>query len=227
MTEDAQDGKGPVLDRRAAMLWTGALASALGATHYYGLGFTAADGPVAPGYGRDPDMLNPVVPWPRQMTESQLAATRAIVDFILPREGKAPSASEVGVHELIDEWISAPYPDQTADRTLILDGLTRLDLLVRRSGTARDFSVASTARKTAVLREVADPASQLPTVDFWRRIRRLVIGAYYTTEAGFADIGYVGNVALKSYPAPTAEMQAAMERVFRDLGLVDRIVANR
>lgn len=213
---------GPMLDRRAALVWAGALAAALGTTHYYGIGFGAADGPIAPGYGRDPDMLNPVVPWPRLMSETQLAATLTIVDFILPREGEAPSAIAVGVHELIDEWISAPYPEQSTDRALIFDGLTRLDLMARRSGKAKDFAGASKAVQADVLRTVADPASKLATATFWKRLRRLVIGGYYTTEAGFADIGYIGNVALKEYPAPTPEMRAAMERVFQQLGLVDR-----
>ncbi|WP_447764163.1 gluconate 2-dehydrogenase subunit 3 family protein [Sphingopyxis panaciterrae] len=222
MTDAVIDPNGPKLDRRAAMAWAGALAAALGATHYYGIGFGAADGPVTPGYGRDPDMLNPHAPWPRLMTERQLASVRRIVDFILPHEGEAPSASDVGVHELIDEWVSAPYPEHSRDRALIFDGLTRLDLMARRDGTAKDFAGAGKAAQAALLALVADPASKLATAAFWKRLRRLVIGGYYTTEAGFADIGYIGNQPLPSYPAPTAEMRSAMERVFAQLGLVDR-----
>jgi len=222
MTDAANDQTGPGLDRRAAMVWAGALAAALGAAHYYGVGFGATDGPAPPGYGRDPDMLSPDVPWPRLMTERQLASVRHIVDFVLPREGAAPSASELGVHELIDEWISAPYPEQSRDRALIFDGLARLDLMARRSGTAKDFAGAGKAAQAAMLALVADPASKLATAAFWKRLRRLVIGGYYTTEAGFADIGYIGNQPLPSYPAPTAEMRSAMERVFVQLGLVDR-----
>lgn len=222
MTGGVVDPKGPMLDRRAAVVWAGALAAALGTAHYYGIGFGATEGPVAPGYGRDPDMLNPSVPWPRLMSERQLASARAIADFILPREGIAPSASEIGVHELIDEWVSAPYPEQAGDRKLIFDGLTRLDLMARRHGTAKDFAGAGKAAQAAVLALVADPASKLATAAFWKRLRRLIIGGYYTTEAGFADIGYIGNTPLKDYPAPTAEMRTAMERIFQQLGLVDR-----
>ena len=212
----------PKLDRRAAMVWAGALAAALGTSRYYGIHFSAADRPVVPGYGRDPDMLDPTVPWPRLMSDRQLAAMRSIVDFLLPAEGDVPSASAIGVHELIDEWVSAPYPEQSTDRALIFDGLIRLDLMARRTGDTKDFAGASAAQRSQYLRTVADPTSTLATATFWKRLRRLVIGAYYTTEAGFADIGYIGNVPLKTYPAPTAEMQAAMQRVFQTLGLVDR-----
>jgi hypothetical protein len=213
----------PGLDRRTALVWAGALAAALGTGHYFGLSLTAADGPIAPGYGRDPNMLQPGVPWPRTLSASQLAAVKHIVDFILPREGDAPAASEVGIHELIDEWVSAPYPEQSADRKLILDGLARLDFMARRGGDAKDFAGVDARRRTQLLAALGEPASKLATAPFYKRLRRLVIGAYYTTEAGFADIGYIGNQPLKDYPAPTAEMTAAMDRVFQQLGLVDRI----
>lgn len=51
------------------------------------------------------------------------------------------------------------------------------------------------------------------------RIRRLTIGAYYTTEAGFRDIGYIGNVAMESYPGPSSEVLAALDRAYMKLGL--------
>ena len=36
--------------------------------------------------------------------------------------GSAPSASSLGVPDFVDEWVSAPYPDQVKDRPIILDG---------------------------------------------------------------------------------------------------------
>ena len=54
---------------------------------------------------------------------------------------------------------------------------------------------------------------------FLRRIRYLTIGAYYTTPAGFKDIGYVGNVALTSYAGPTPEVRAILDARLAKLGL--------
>lgn len=220
MSDDVKHG----LDRRAALVWAGALAAALGGAHHFGLDLSGSGKAIVPGYGTDPDLLNPVVPWPRTLSEAQLAAVRTFVDFVLPREGDAPSASEVGVHELIDEWISAPYPDQAKDNALVLDGLAHMDFQARRRSGAKAFSAAPKDVQTEILADFADPAKATVPKGFYKRLRSLVVGAYYTTEAGFADIGYVGNVAIKTFPEPTPEVLAAIERACQQLGLVDAVV---
>ena len=220
MSEDLKDG----IDRRAALVWAGALAAAIGSAHHFGFSLSSPVKKIVPGYGTDPDMLNPVVPWERTLSEAQLAAVKTFVDFILPREGDVPSASDVGVHELIDEWISAPYPDQAKDNALVLEGLARMDLQARRRSGAKVFSGAPKDVQMAILEDIADHAKMPATKDFYARVLSLVGGADYTTEAGFADIGYVGNVALKAFPEPSPEVLAAIERASQQLGLVDAIV---
>jgi hypothetical protein len=54
---------------------------------------------------------------------------------------------------------------------------------------------------------------------FFRRFRALTIGAYYTTEAGFKDIGYIGNVSRASDPGPSDAVKAALEIRLQKLGL--------
>src|SRR5690606_12972577 len=51
----------------------------------------------APGIGKDPNLLEPVVPWPLTMTRAELLAAAALSDLILPAEGEAPAPSAVGV----------------------------------------------------------------------------------------------------------------------------------
>ena len=64
------------------------------------------------------------------------------------------------------------------------------------------------------------PASTDPTtMAFWKKFRSLTIGAYYTTEAGFKDIGYIGNVARTVDPGPSAEVKAVLEAQLKKLGL--------
>jgi hypothetical protein len=63
-----------------------------------------------------------------------------------------------------------------------------------------------------------DPAFAAQRTVF-RRIRFLVVGAYYTTLEGFKDIGYLGNVPLASYPPVTAEEQVILEQEWRRLGI--------
>ena len=143
------------------------------------------------------------------MIPAQLQTAAILADFILPASGTAPSASSLGVPDFIDEWVSAPYPDQLKDRPVIMNGLNALGAKVLKSGAA------DRASALAALPTSTDPDTQ----KFWKRFRGLTIGAYYTTEAGFKDIGYIGNVARTSDPGPSDEVKAVLEREFKRLGI--------
>jgi hypothetical protein len=95
----------------------------------------------------------------------------------------------------------------------VLDGLKWLE---------QEAKLRSTAERTVLFQTMAskssDPALTVPQT-FFRRFRALTIGAYYTTEAGFADIGYIGNVAMASYPGPSDAVKAVLDRELRKLGL--------
>ena len=174
-------------------------------------------------YGTDPDLVNPTVPWPRTMTEAQLQASAALSDMILPEDDHSPAASAVGVPDFIDEWISAPYEQQQRDRDLILAGLEWLEQQSReRFGTG--FATADDERKSELLDALAspDPATAVPEepVRFFERFRYLAVGAFYTTEPGMADAGYIGNVAINGdYPGPSKEAMAHLAGVLEQLGL--------
>lgn len=211
----------PAMDRRAVLAWAGGLAAAMGGTYYAGLNFA---GPKAPpqGYGRDPDMLHPMVPWPRTLTERQRSAVTRLVDFILPREGSAPSASEVGVHELIDEWVSAPYPDQQRDRWLILSGLAWLDA----ESNARfhhAWAEASDSERRAIFDDIAFKGRIKLGLGrpafFFQRLRGLMLGGFYSRPEGMKDIGYMGNTPMESYPGPTDEALTHLNTALAGLGI--------
>lgn len=178
--------------------------------------------PGTAGYGTDPDLVNPVVPWPRTMTEAQLRTTAALSDLILPEDERSPSASAVGVPDFIDEWVSAPYPQQRDDRERILAGLEWLEQQSRdRFGTA--FANAGEDQQSAVVDAIAypDAAANLDEqAEFFRRFRYLAVGAFYTTEAGIEDVGYIGNVPIAGpYPGPGDEAMVHLAGVLKQLGL--------
>jgi hypothetical protein len=202
------------------LIWVGAVAAAIGGAEYLQLG-SGRDPITGPGYGRDPNLTDPTQYWPRTLTAGQLATIGALCDFILPAEGSTPSATGLAVHEFIDEWVSAPYPDQAADRLLVLDGLDWLDGDAKRRANAASFAATTPKVRQAILTDLADGTSsgKMAPKGFYARIRRLTIGAYYTTEAGFKDIGYIGNVAMESYPGPSAEVLAALDAAYIKLGL--------
>jgi hypothetical protein len=206
------------IDRRTTLIWLGAAAAAFSMA---GPNQGLAETPAAKGYGTNPNLLNPTVPWPRILTHVQLQSAALLCDFILPASEDAPSASAVGVPDFIDEWVSAPYPAQTADRPVILDGLKWLeDEASHRYGAA--LSHIAPADRTALLQALTvkpSGAAMAGPHAFFSRFRVLTIGAYYTTEAGFNDIGYIGNVAMASYPGPSDEVKAVLDRELKKLGL--------
>ena len=48
-------------------------------------------------------------------------------DIICPADERGPAATDVGVPDVIDEWVSAPYSSQQRDRVEIINGLQWLD----------------------------------------------------------------------------------------------------
>ena len=217
------------IDRRTTLAWFGAVGFAVPAASRA----QAPDGrpevrPVAApaalgkGYGTDPALLTPKpAPWPRLMTSTQLQTTALLCDFILPASGDAPSANALHVPDFIDEWISAPYPQQAADRPIVLDGLVWVEVEAKRRFGKGLFDAAPADRAaflTTLTVRPADPAAQTPHT-FFRKLRSLVIGAYYTTQPGFKDIGYIGNVVRSEDLGPSPQAKAAIDAALKQLRL--------
>jgi hypothetical protein len=123
------------VDRRTALKWMATAAAAAAVQPH--LGRAQAALPAAKGYGLDPQLNKSYASgdlWPLTFTKEQRRAAMALCAIIIPREGSVPSAAELGVHDFIDEWVSAPYPDQQRDRQPILDGLAWIDA---EAGTSR------------------------------------------------------------------------------------------
>ena len=194
------------IDRRTALTWIGVVGAATAAVGAGVVlhGSRTGGVPQSKGYGTDPKLNPPAkAAWPRILSPDQLQAAAILADFILPATPTAPSASSLGVPDFIDEWASAPYPDQLKDRPILIDGLTALAAKVLKTDAAT---------RTAAL-------ATLPGSAFFKRFRALTVGAYYTTEAGFKDIGYIGNVARAADPGPSAQVKAVIERELKTLGL--------
>ena len=217
MTDDAEEYVSKI-DRRTALAWVGVVGVALGGGAGVVVYGARTGGPqAAKGYGTDPKLAKPEpAPWPRIMTPVQLQVAAVLGDFVLPASGAAPAASALGVPDFLNEWVSAPYPDQIKDRAIILDGLEALRLRARNEQGA-DFPALSAGHRLALMQRLT--AAKGDERAFFRRFRSLVVGAYYTTEVGFKDIGYIGNVARAKDPGPSDEVKVHLERELAKLGL--------
>ena len=176
----------------------------------------------APGYGRDPKLMEPSVPWPLTLDRAQRATLDLLGDLILPPEGDAPGAGKLGVAAFVDEWVSAPYPVQRADRERILPGLAWLDAQSRALG-GRSFVALAPAQRTTLMDAlmVATPAPRMVApVAFMDKLRYLFVTGYYSLPEGKADMGYIGDQPTEGpYPGPTPEALAHLDRVLGELKL--------
>ncbi len=176
------------------------------------------------GYGTDPNMISPTAPWPRTLSPAQLDQVAVLSDIICPQDERGPSATAVGMPDVIDEWVSAPYAAQHRDRVQILNGLQWLDEEADRRFSS-SFVAASAAQQIEIIEDIAyRDGLAVPefehAVQFFARLRRLVLGSYFTSPEGVADIGYIGNVPIAGdYPGPTDEAMEHLNRVIADLDL--------
>ena len=163
-------------------------------------------------YGTDPALQRVYHPgelWPLTLSAVQRQQATLLCDTIMPADSTSPSASSVGVVDFIDEWISAPYPNQRKDRDLVLQGLAWLD-----AESGRRFSRPLLQIETQQLRALCDdicwiPKTKpelLPGARFFARYRDLTTGGFYTTPQGRADLRYVGNTPLPRFDGPPLEV---------------------
>jgi len=158
----------------------------------------------------DPNWNHPVIPWEKPLVAAELATLGVLVDLILPADDQSPAASAIGVHDFLNEWVSAPYPDNRADYETLRGGLGWLQTHSwQLHGKA--FKDLSTDQQTAILDSICDPAKAAPELAygarFFKKLRMLTLGGYYTHPSTWKQLGYVGNVPIAGpYPGVPDEI---------------------
>jgi hypothetical protein len=177
----------------------------------------------SPGYGQDPNLVEPVTPWPLTLDKSQRETLRIAGDLMLPADDHSPSAATLNIDAFIDEWVSAPYPVMQADRELLISGLAWLDAESEHLSN-KTFAQASDAERRKVFDLVAWKNKVQPDyarpAEFFARLRTLMIGGFYSLPEGMKDIGYMGNApSAGEYPGPTPEALAHLSAALTKLNL--------
>lgn len=168
------------------------------------------------GYGSDPNLINSKVTWDLIMTKEQLSIAHALCELIIPADEFSPSASDVGVPDFINEWVSAPYPQQQGHKNQILPFLDWLNE-TSKAAHGKVFYQCDQPQKIALCDQLAFPHKAKPE---WRGqanqfglFRQLTGGAFYTTPEGMKDLKYMGNVPQATFKGPPPE-------VLKHLGLI-------
>lgn len=203
------------MDRRTTIKWMLAASASMPLLEDVEV-YAAPSGKAAPAvakpYGTDPNLTRVYQPgdlWPLTFTSEQRATATALCDLIIPADATSPSAASVGVVDFIDEWVSAPYEAQRADRTVVLEGLQWLDQEATRR-FSKSFRKLDVSQQRQLCDDIcflpkAKPQFKQPSV-FFARYRDLTAGGFYTTPQGRDDLQYVGNVPLASFNGPPAEV---------------------
>lgn len=196
------------VDRRTALKWVLAASAAL---QLPTVSFAQATAKSVAGYGKDPNLLKIHQIgelWPLTLNEHQRATASVLSDLIIPADDESPAASKVGVVDFIDEWISAPYPNNQNDKPVIVQGLAWLDQESQRR-FKNNFASLMEQERVAICDDLSasKPATQFEQgAKFFARYRALTAGGYYTTPVGMKDLRYVGNVALTTFEGPPPEL---------------------
>ena len=171
---------------------------------------------LAAGTPTDPDLLNPVVAWDGVLTQDELETLAALCDVILPADDRSPSASQLGTHEFIDEWVSAPYEATRNDLVVVRGGLVWLDAESQRRW-GRGFADLTLDEQHQICDDICHRPDAAPeftsAARFFDKVRDLTSTAFWTTEEGMADLGYIGNVPLPSWDGPPREVLERLDLI--------------
>jgi hypothetical protein len=194
------------MDRRETLQWMLAASAALGAEASAGATPARHSGK---GYGTDPKLNKSWRSdelWPLTFTAAQARTARALCGLIIPADEHSPSAAQLKVDLFIDEWISAPYPDQARDKDLIVAGLAWLEAESARRFAGRRFDQLDDAQQSQIADDICLVAKARPehaaAARFFKRFRDLTAGGFYTTPEGSKDLGFVGNVPSVTFDGP-------------------------
>jgi gluconate 2-dehydrogenase gamma chain len=133
---------------------------------------------------------------PSFFTAPEWETVRKLADYIIPRDSRSGSATDARVPEYID-WLMADKEASEATRVAMRGGLGWLDLeCSERFG--KTFVTASDAQRREVLDDIAWPKKARPEmrhgVAFFNRFRDLTAAGFFSSEMGYKDVRFVGNV---------------------------------
>ncbi|MGH8318180.1 MAG: gluconate 2-dehydrogenase subunit 3 family protein [Steroidobacteraceae bacterium] len=168
--------------------------------------------PFMDGYGPDPNLIKAYERgefWPLTLNPEQRQLAAALSDLIVPADARSPAASAVGVVDFIDEWISAPYPQQRTDRAAVLNGFTWMDGEARRR-YERPFAGLHEAEQRVICDSICNVSRAAADLQrparFFALYRNLTAAGFYTTRAGRKDLRYIGNTPLTHFDGPPLEL---------------------
>ena len=144
---------------------------------------------------------------PQFFTGEEYETVRILADMIIPADDRSGSATDVGVPEFMDFIVT----DMPGMQDPMRQGLAWLDAWSRERFGA-PFAACSDAERMDMVDAIAWPEDADPALTagvlFFNFFRDLTASGFWTTEAGMADLGYMGNVFVHEWTgAPKSEIE--------------------
>lgn len=172
---------------------------------------------------REPTAESQPAPYaPKFFRPAEWRLVRMLSDYVIPRDARSGSATEARVPEYMDFLLSDREASESS-KVSMRGGLAWLNAESRRR-YAVAFVAASDAQRRAILDSIAFPAKAAPSmsqgVAFFTRFRDLTASGFFSSQMGWKDLAYLGNV---SVPVWNGCPQAALDR----LGVSHDLMATR
>jgi hypothetical protein len=147
---------------------------------------------------------------PTFFTAHEWATVRLLVDYIIPRDARSGSATDAKVPEFID-FLMSDKESSPATKTAMHGGLAWLDNECQHRFST-SFLGATNAQRRQVLDDIAWPKKARPELShgvmFFSRFRDLTASGFFSSQMGWQDVQYKGNVALPAWNGcPPAALQ--------------------
>lgn len=149
---------------------------------------------------------------PKFFTPAEWRLVRMLADYVIPRDERSGSATDARVPEYMDFLLADPEASASSKWSM-RGGLAWINAESRRRFNV-PFVTASDAQRRAILDDIAWPAKAPPAmsqgVAFFNRFRDLTASGFFSSQMGWKDLEYVGNVSL---PAWNGCPPAALDRL--------------
>jgi gluconate 2-dehydrogenase gamma chain len=149
---------------------------------------------------------------PKFFTQSEWRLVRMLSDYVIPRDAKSGSATEARVPEYMDFLLSDREASESSKMSM-RGGLGWMNREARdRFGVT--FMAATDSQRRAILDDIAWPARARPDmsqgVAFFTRFRDLTASGFFSSQMGWKDLQFLGNVSLPAWNGCPPE---AMEKL--------------
>lgn len=133
---------------------------------------------------------------PKFFTAKEWKTVSMLADYIIPRDERSGGAIDAKVPEYMDFLLSDKDASDSS-KVAMRGGLAWLDFqCVERFGAT--FVRSTDAQRKRVLDDIAWPARARPEmsqgVAFFNRFRDLTASGFFSSQMGWKDVRYVGNV---------------------------------